>query len=352
MESVSASAARAGRMDPVNERQAPYVKKLEETESSGSESKPEGRNRLEHCTFCSSCEAFRTDEEAVAKCEACPRILCRKCAGRKGENVPRARDAEDTVFPASKCRCQSKDSEFPKPRKGKDPKAHLLKHLRRHDLSRMFREPVVLEENPGYRCAIPIEQRMDLGMVTTRLVKNKEYQSSRGRKRFRADLKKIWTNCWRFAGYSELSTGEVPGIVRCTIILEAMTQKYYTSYMEDQELVGDKGSWQVEPDRCREKEFARCARPDVFSDEAVPFAAAEFEDDFAEETDVEDENSRLSATVGHKRKYIKDDADEDDLSDAETVAELVTRSSDDGLNRNMCALAAIGERLHSSSSTA
>lgn len=344
------SGARVGKTDAVNEREAPYVTKWEESESSGSESKPVQRNRYQHCTFCSSCEAFRTDLQAVAKCEACPRILCRECAGRKGENVPRTRNAEDVVFPAKKCLCQSNDSEFPKPRKGKDPKAHLLKHLRRHDLSRMFREPVDVEENPDYTSVVPREKRMDLGMVRTRMVQHKEYQSSRGQKRFRADIKKIWTNCWAYAGYSEHSTGEVAGIVRCTIILEAMTQKFYTSYMKDQELVGDKESWQVESDRRKEEEFARCARPNVFSGEAVPFAAVEFEDEFEEETDVEDENSRLSATVGRKRKYIKDDTDDDDLSDADTIAEPATRSSDDGLNHNMCALAAIGERFHSSSS--
>lgn len=347
-ESVSSSPARVGRLDSVDKRETPGVRKWEESQNSGSESKPVPRDRYQHCTFCSSCEIFRTDLHAVAKCEACPRILCRKCASQKGEEVPCVRNAEDTAFPADKCLCQSKDSEFPKPRKGKDPKAHLLKHLRRHDLSLMFREPVDVEDNPGYLDVVLREQMMDLGTLMIRTVKHKKYQSSRGQKLFRDDIKKIWINCWSYAGYGDHSTGEVAGIVRCTIILEVMVQKYYTSCMEEeQELVGDKESWQAASDRRKKEEFARCARfSGGFSGEEVPFAPEEFKDGVDEETDVEDESSRIGAAVGHKRKFIEDD--DDFLSDAETVVELATRSSEDCLDRNMCALAAIGESFHPS----
>lgn len=350
MDSVSAATARVDRPDAVDEREAPDANTWEEN-SSGCESEPVRRDRYRHCTFCSSCEEVRTDRQAVAKCEACPRILCRKCSGIKGVKVPRGRTAEDIVFPSHKCLCQSKDSEFPKPRKGKDPKAHLLKHLRRHDLSRMFREPVEVEDNPGYLSVVPHEKMMDLGTVRKRMVDHKEYQSSRGQKRFRADIRKIWTNCWDYAGYNEHSMDEVAGIVRCTVILEAMTHKFYTSYMDEQELGGDKESSQAESNRRKEEGFARCVRPGVgCSNEVVPFAAVDLEDGFEAETDSEDENSRIGSTVGHKRKIFKDDDDGGYSCDAETVVESATRSSGDALNQNLCELAAIGERLHASSS--
>lgn len=334
--SASNSSARVGGLDAVKP-ESPDPKRREESQkNSGSEHNELAcRHVYQHCTFCSLCKGFRTIGWAAAKCEACPRILCRKCAGQMGEKVSRAWNAEDAVFPAAKCLCQSKDSEFPRPPAGKDPKAHLLKHLRRHDLSLMFREPVDVEDAQGYLSVVPRDNMMDLSTVKTRMKKRKEYQSPRGQIRFRADLNKIWANCRTYARYIENpADGEVAGIVRCTHILEAMTHRFYTSYMNEDhdELVE---TWQAEIDRHKDERFARCKQSSgAFSDEVDqgPSAAAEFEFDFGREfADVDNEFCRTSTTVvGQKRKFGMKDNDDDDhdhndfTPDCETVVESTT----------------------------
>lgn len=279
--------------------------------------RPVRRSVYQHCTFCSLCGMFRRRRRAVAKCEACPRILCGTCAGRKGEAVPLARNAEDVVLSADKCLCRSKDSEFPKPPPGVDPKAHLLKHLRRHDLSRMFREPVDVEDAPGYLGVVPREDMMDLGTLERRMVNRKEYQSSRGQKRFRSNVKKIWTNCRTYAGYSSSSESsteddEIPGIVRCTIILEAMTQRFYANYMreENDELVSVVGSRQTELDHRKDnsKRFNKSmpSRGGVWSHDVLFGATEPSNVDSEKETTtsgMSNENYRIRGTVvGRKRK--------------------------------------------------
>lgn len=275
-----------------------------------------GWDRYQHCTFCSLCRAFRTEPQAIAKCEACPRILCRKCAARKGEEVPRSAFAADVALPAEKCRCQSDDAEFPEPREGKDPQAHLLKYLFRHDLSQMFREAVNVEDNPGYLGVVPREDMMDLRTVETKLKKNKQYRSPRGQMLFRADLQKIWVNCWKYAAYRPDRDDISAGIVRCTLILQAMVEKFYFDHMGQLE-VATHDSWRAGSDSRERERLGRCTRPapkpqlwpsGTFCDALDPLDGSDEETD----TDLDEENSRIGATVGHKRRFVFANDDDDD----------------------------------------
>ena len=318
---------------------------------------PAGLGVHSHCTFCSRCREFRTDQAAVAKCEACPRILCRTCARRKHVDVPRGTHSDDIFFPVDKCQCQVRDVEFPKPRPGKDLQAQLLKYILRHDLSLLFRKEVNVEEVPGYLSAVPRDEMMDLGTMKTKMNDRKQYQSPRGKLMFRADLKRIWMNCWNFAGHTpETPMHEAAGIVRCTLILEAMIQKYYEAYLPQQELVVDKRSWQADQLRRREEKFAKCANNGslVGEEPEPPVAAAELEDGSDEEPDCDEETRRLGATVRHKRKFIEDD-DEDDLMEAPLkrkppIPDVANVPSKPGLIQNLCVLASLGESMKRSSS--
>ncbi|CAB1117414.1 unnamed protein product [Ectocarpus sp. CCAP 1310/34] len=165
-----------GLSDPIAQRDAPDVETGEKSDtfsaSEAEDTRSIPRDRYRHCTFCSVCEKPRTEPKAVAKCEACPRILCRKCAGREGETLPKAR---------------RRTQEFPKPKKGKDPQAHLLKHIVRHG------------------------HDVDLGTMEKRLFKKKQYQSPRGQPKFRTDLEKFWVKCWKYAGYKAGSSDDRAG---------------------------------------------------------------------------------------------------------------------------------------------
>lgn len=354
--------------DPVAQRDAPDVETGENSESvsisKAEATRPPPRDRYQHCTFCSVCRKDRTDSKAVAKCEACPRILCRKCARREGETVLKAKYADDVVLPLRKCRCQTKDLEFPKPKKGKDPQAHLLKHLLWHDLSVMFREPVNVEENPGYLGVVPREEMMDLGTMKKRLNKG-QYHTPRGQKKFRTDLEKIWVNCWKFAGYKPGSSDDRAGIVTCTLILEAMIERFYADYMERQEeLAVDGGSWQADWERRKREQFARIAHTPLnptcgsCADQLDPVDGTD------EETDSDDENMRIGDSICHKRKFGSDSSEGqaalNTTAHASTAAPLVDGAGSstggrvacnvEGLDQNMCALAAIGKTLGDSSS--
>lgn len=315
-----------------------------------------GRDRLSHNTFCSSCKSFRTEQQALAKCVACPRMLCRTCAGRKGEEVPLGVNADDIMFGPDKCFCQKRDSEFTKPPGGKDPQAHLLKQLQKHDLAYMFLEPVNVEENPDYLAYISRDDMIDLGTMSTKMNKRKQYQSSRGKLMFRGDLKRMWENCWKFAGHTpESSRKEAAGIVRCTIILEAMVDKFYEAYMEKKELVTDQESWLAEQERRHNQKFVMCANPSSggMQDESEPrVAAAEFEDDSDHDVDLDEEDRRIGAIVRRKRKFVLSDSD-DDCDDGEPCITTESKSADQaGLDPTICTLASIGEHLkHSSGKT-
>eukprot|EP00903_Cladosiphon_okamuranus_P011523 g10850.t1 len=311
-----------------------------------------GRDRYSHNTFCSSCKGFRTEHEAIAKCAACPRMLCRTCAGRKGEKVPPGANADDILLCPDKCLCQKRDSEFTKPRGGTDPQAHLLKQLRKHDLAHMFLKPVEVEENPDYLTYISRDDMIDLGTMTTKMLKRKQYQSSRGKLMFRRDLKRIWENCWKFAGHTpESCEQEAAGIVRCTIILEAMINKFYEAYMEEKELVTDQDSWLAERERRHKKKFAMCANPSGGAKQYEPepsVAAAKFRHDSDDDVDLDEENRRIGTTVRRKRKFVLSDDDDDDRN-GDTPCPASASTVKAGLDPNICALAEIGEHLKRSS---
>lgn len=226
----------------------------------------------------------------------------------------------------------------------------------RHELSTLFRVPVNVEENPGYLNAVSRDQMMDLGTMKTKMKVHKQYQSRRGKIMFRADLKRMWMNCWKFAGHTPDSPKhEAAGIVRCTLILEDMIQKFYEAYMPQQELVVDEGSWQADQVRRHEEKYAKCTKNgSLLGDEhEPPIAAAECEDDSDEETDYYEENVRLGATVKHKRKLVEDD--EDDVVEAPLkrkpcVPDVANVTCEPDLNRNLCALASLGESMKRSSS--
>lgn len=308
-------------------------------------------DRRSHNTFCSSCKSFRTDQEALAKCAACPRMLCRTCAGRKGEKVPRGVNADDIVLSPDKCLCQKRDSEFPKPPGNVDPHAHLLKQLKKHDLAHMFLEPVNVEENTDYLSYISRDDMIDLGTMTTNMTKRKQYQSSRGKVMFRRDLMRMWENCWTFAGHTpECPAEKTAGIVRCTLILEAMVRKFYNAYMEEIQLVTDEESWLAERERRHHEKFDMCARPGGGMQDELepPVAAAKYEDDSEDNMDLDEENRRIGATVVRKRKFVF--RDDDDCDDDKPVSKASALK--EGLDGNICALAAIGQQLkHSSSKT-
>lgn len=122
---------------------------------------------------------------------------------------------------------------------------HLLNELLRHDLSLCFREPVDIAKHPDYVESIGRTAMMDLGTMLSKL-QGKRYPRRRGPGQFMEDLNRIWRNCRRFAGCDELGRPHygktVPGIVRCALTLEAMSDKFFSSYMSDNQ---GTAAWQV-----------------------------------------------------------------------------------------------------------
>lgn len=191
-------------------------------------------DRYRHITFCSSCRGPREPRQAVALCQLCPRMFCGLCAAGLGEDVSPVEGADDVLLSGEKCVCLERDSEFPKPPKDVRPEAHLLEQLFAHDLSLQFREEVAVYDNPGYLGVITRSEMMDLGTVRKNMQLNR-YETSRGQGKFRSDVKQIWLNCWKFAGFSRENNAPVPGIVSCARILDSMVVKFCNAYMEGQE---------------------------------------------------------------------------------------------------------------------
>lgn len=170
---------------------------------------------------------------------------------------------------------------------------------------------------------------------------------------FRRDLKRMWQNCWYFANHTpESSIEEAAGIVRSTIILEAMVQKFFAAYMEETELVAATGTWQADQDRRHDQKFVMCANPSFswpgggLGSPEPPVAAAEFDDD-SDCVDLDEENMRIGATVGHKRKFAV--LSDDDDVDVKLGMHTNMSGGTNGLDSNICALATIGENLTYSS---
>eukprot|EP00903_Cladosiphon_okamuranus_P017032 g15697.t1 len=128
------------------------------------------------------------------------------------------------------------DGSFAAPSPGAVPMEHLLNELLRHDLSVCFREPVDTDRHPDYVESVGRDAMMDLGTMLDKL-KRKKYPRRRGPGQFLDDLNRIWRNCRRYAGCDELGKPHygktVPGIVRCALILEAMSIKFCAAYMSN-----------------------------------------------------------------------------------------------------------------------
>lgn len=263
-------------------------------------------DRYLYVTFCSVCREPRVEGQAVALCELCPRMFCGVCAASLGKTVDPTPGASDVLLPGDSCVCRQRDSEFPKPPTGVRPEAHLLEHLTAHNLSLQFREPVDIKDNPGYLGVITRSEMMDLGTMKENL-RRKRYETARGQRQFRLDVKQIWLNCWKFAGCPrEATDAPLPGIVSCALILERMVGKFCDAHMQGEEELFD----YTAENRIRRERFDLTAQnPPTASEESEE--EPEFED-FDEETESEpepgtvDELPPTDALPGRKRKASPD----------------------------------------------
>lgn len=339
-----------------------------------------------HVTYCSWCCKGREESQAVALCALCPRVCCRGCLRGLSEKVPRA---GHVVLPADKCLCLRWDSNFPQPPKGIEPEAHLLQQLVAHDLSRLFQEEVNPSENPGYIGVITREEMMDLSAMNKKMQKI-QYQTTRGRRMFRKDLKQIWLNCWKYAGFAPESDAPVPGIVSCTLILEAMVDKFYKSYIQQPSLAMDEDSWQCLDERNKQRQFTEmvhgmpprieqdqsgvgAAEPHVAAAEACHYSGEETEtDDEAEvggiplrrnvpggcrETTRQKRNLsngapdaarvRNSYVVGSQPTHRVEGGDgrEKGMGVANSVNDRRLSLASDDISKNLCHMADVGEEL-------
>lgn len=345
------------------------------------------RDSYLHVTYCSWCCKRRKESQAVALCALCPRICCRGCLRGLGEKVPRA---GHVVLPSDKCLCLRWDSNFPQPPKDIQPEAHLLQQLVAHDLSRLFREEVNPSENPGYIGVITREEMMDLSAMKKKMQKI-QYQTTRGRRMFRKDLKQIWLNCWKYAGFAPESDAPVPGIVSCTLILEAMVDKFYKSYIQEPSLAMDEDSWQCLDERNKQRQFtemvhgmpSRVQQDQSGVDAVEPLVAAAGACDYSgeeTETDTEAEMGGIpprrddvqggcSETTCHKRKLSNGapaatsvlnscvvssqpthrvkggDGREKGIGVANSVNDRRLCLASDDISKNLCHMADVGEEL-------
>ena len=206
-------------------------------------------DRSSHLMDCASCQDPLPEDESIGRCGACPRSFCARCLKRgldeQGVDVERLDadgramlDGNKSDFFIEQCpHCiRGCDESFAAPSTGAVPMEHLLNELLRHDLSICFREPVDTDKHPDYVEVIGRDAMMDLGTMLDKL-KRKRYPRRRGPGQFVDDLNRVWRNCRRYAGCDELGQPHfgttVPGIVRCALILEAMSIKFCAAYMSD-----------------------------------------------------------------------------------------------------------------------
>ena len=200
-----------------------------------------------HLMVCSYCIAPPPRGSLVAMCDGCPRRLCMDCLRNDLQGVPcycegldhrdlallEGRSGDILLEECPWC-IRNSDSEFAPASEGTPPMKHLLQELLRHDLSYCFREPVNVEIHPNYLETIGRASMMDLGTMMKKL-ESQKYPRRRGPDQFVEDLNKIWRNCRKFAGCDEcghyLHGTNEPGIVRCALILEAMSSKYLRAYI-------------------------------------------------------------------------------------------------------------------------
>ncbi|CAM9866289.1 unnamed protein product [Ectocarpus sp. 6 AP-2014] len=214
-------------------------------------------DRSSHLMDCASCQHSLPEGDPIGRCERCPRSFCSQCLERGlveqgvelealGQDCRNLLNGKQGDFSIARCpECvRGKDNEFAPPPPGGAPMGHLLNELLRHDLSLCFREPVDIVKHPDYVESIGRNAMMDLGTMLSKL-QGKRYPRRRGPGQFQEDLNRIWRNCRRFAGCDELGRphygNTVPGIVRCALTLEAMSDKFISSYMSDNQ---ETAAWQ------------------------------------------------------------------------------------------------------------
>ncbi|CAM9783771.1 unnamed protein product, partial [Ectocarpus fasciculatus] len=206
-------------------------------------------DRSSHLLDCAICQNSLPEGDSIGRCERCPRSFCSQCLERGlveqgvelealGQDCRSLLNGKQGDFSIARCPecCRGKDNEFAPPPPGGAPMDYLLNELLRHDLSLCFREPVDIAKHPDYVESIGRTAMMDLGTMLSKL-QGKRYPRRRGPGQFMEDLNRIWRNCRRFAGCDELGRPHygktVPGIVRCALTLEAMSDKFFSSYMSD-----------------------------------------------------------------------------------------------------------------------
>lgn len=114
---------------------------------------------------------------------------------------------------------------------------HLLRHLKEHDLSVAFLEPVNVEENKGYQSAVRTENRVDLDTMLARYEDGRYSETtSRTSVLLCRDFDKMWQSCRDYAGYGKQGQdppagAELDAIVRCACVLESLTRKFAREHL-------------------------------------------------------------------------------------------------------------------------
>lgn len=210
-----------------------------------------------HSMMCSYCGQI--PRRKVALCELCPRRFCLKCFRNDIQDSNPYTGTLDThtrtllygregdIFVKVCPRCiENSDDEFAPPSERALWMKHLLEELRRHDLSHCFRKPVDIAEHPGYVQSIGRHSMMDLSTMMTKVEEGK-YSPRRGPGQFVEDLRKIWRNCRTFAGCDDLGKPtegkHPPGIVRCALILEAMSRKFVLEHTSGKQVEWHPSAW-------------------------------------------------------------------------------------------------------------
>ncbi|CAN0394250.1 unnamed protein product, partial [Ectocarpus fasciculatus] len=234
-------------------------------------------DRSSHLLDCAICQNSLPEGDSIGRCERCPRSFCSQCLERGlveqgvelealGQDCRSLLNGKQGDFSIARCPecCRGKDNEFAPPPPGGAPMDYLLNELLRHDLSLCFREPVDIAKHPDYVESIGRTAMMDLGTMLSKL-QGKRYPRRRGPGQFMEDLNRIWRNCRRFAGCDELGRPHygktVPGIVRCALTLEAMSDKFFSSYMSDNQgtAAWQESTWDFHRQR-QERENAEARR--------------------------------------------------------------------------------------------
>lgn len=208
-------------------------------------------SRHSHVSFCAYCAETPSMCIPVGLCDGCPRIICAKCLlegldGRSSLMLEGLDSRTRALLQGGKgdfyilecplCLDES-DKEIPPPPPDVPPMTHLLEELLCHDLSQDFRAPMDMAEHPTFLESGGRASRMDLGSMMSKL-RDRKYPRRRGPGQFTEDLRRIWRNCRRIGGCDELGQPKpgttVSGVVRCALVLEAMSEKFFAAHMSDE----------------------------------------------------------------------------------------------------------------------